>query len=238
MDLEYLIGFIPLIGLSLALAINSYGGNYMSEKVQSIVTIVISIISIIITLIATTKNTNSKIRDTQDRIRDTQDRIRDTQDKIDNVESLFQSLNELVESSVGTKNTVKGSLTDQHEDLKSLIKEKSKATYDEVHEINVRSDKEKTIREEREKHLSPEMLEIKNVLDAVTSQNTLLGNMKVELDNYKSELYQCQSELAEQKIISDKLLKENAELKKKIQVVPKSEKDELFYPDKGNGKSI
>ena len=84
----------------------------------------------------------------------------------------------------------------------------------------VRSDMEKTIREEREKHLSPEMPEIKNVLDAVTSQNTLLGNMKVELDDYKNQLQL-------QKGIIDDFQRENSVLKKKMQGITDSDDDTL-----------
>lgn len=169
------------------------GGDFMSEKFQfyySIFSIVGEIAAIIISIYLATKTTNDKIRDTQDKIRDTQDKI----------ETLQITCNEKfnnIDKKLGTENYKDRSLSLQHENICDMIENRSETeinvlnSYGEIiTDINERNKKEAHQKEEREKFLTPEMLEINNVLAAVTNQNTLLNNMKVDLDNCRRELNQ------------------------------------------------
>lgn len=155
------------------------GDGNMSENVASTITVIGTIISIIVSLVIATKNTNSKIRDTQDKIRDTQDKI-----------SEVKQLCDVLIHNLGINVINKGSLTDQHDDIRSLIKEESidqkrimKDNINTVNELNERSKKELILREERERHLTPEMLEIKNVVTAIENMERQME--KLNADNAK-----------------------------------------------------
>ena len=115
----------------------------------------------------------------------TQDKIRDTQDQLGELKRAVDSIS----AQIGTGSVGNTNLSIQHNEIKSIINEKSEAqtTANEgqsslINEINDRYKKEIAVREEREKHLSPEMLEIKKVSEAFLAMEKQMEELKLQND--------------------------------------------------------
>ena len=167
-----LIWILPLLcSLSVMILNRGNEGDTMYDKISQIIAIIIPIITVVISIVATTKKTNSKIRDTQDQIKE----VKNAVDKIS--------------KQLGTESVGDTSLSFQHNEIKSYINENSRKQIvalekqgNTINEINIRSIKEKAIKEEREKHLSPEMLEIKKVSEAFQALEKQMEELKFQND--------------------------------------------------------
>lgn len=136
--------------------------------------------------------------------------IRDSK-KFENI--LNEKFND-ISKKLGTENYKNRSLSLQHENICDLVENKSEVELNAINnygefigeiitDINERGKKEAYQKEEREKYLTPEMLEIKNVLAAVTNQNNWLNDMKVELEKVKQENNQLRAEITRLKSTFD-----------------------------------
>lgn len=103
-----------------------------------------------------------------------------------------------LENTIGKKNetTLQYAIDSKHEDLAKdhddiikILHENNKDQYHLIdsqtkliNEMNIRDIKEKAVREEREKHLSPEMLEIKKVSEAFQAMEKQMEDLKLQND--------------------------------------------------------
>lgn len=173
------------------------GGDDKNMTVPVWVTLIVAIVPALITALTTLYiSRKSQIgKNTSTVIELKEQHKKDFEMLTDNLQDSLDDLSDDI-GRVGGK-----SLSEQHNDILLLIKDRAKEQMNTISEINERGKRELAQKEEREKHLSPELIEIKSVVDTLAKmernleeQNNRCVNQEAKINELKAEINRLQSD--------------------------------------------